>query len=67
MPQKDTLDSAVYTCMLISYRRLSPQFQFSLSGVTLVYLSQWAQDGGPPGWLKKSDPAGVILYVMDGS
>jgi hypothetical protein len=21
--------------------RLSPQFQFSLSGVTLVYLSQW--------------------------
>ncbi len=27
--------------MLVSYRRLSPQFQFSLSGVTLVYLSQW--------------------------
>jgi hypothetical protein len=25
--------------MLVSYRRLSPQFQFSLSGVTLVYLS----------------------------
>ncbi len=22
--------------------------------------------GGAPGWLWKSDPAGVILYVMDG-
>ncbi len=40
MPQKETLDRAAYTCMLVSYRRLSPQFQFSLSGVTLVYLSQ---------------------------
>ncbi len=42
MPQKDTLDRAAYTCMLISYRRLLSQFQFSLSGVTLVYLSQWS-------------------------
>ncbi len=25
-----------------------------------------AQNGGPPGWLEESDPAGVILYVMDG-
>ncbi len=25
----------------VSYRRFSSQFQFSLSGVTLVYLSQW--------------------------
>ncbi len=41
MPQKDTLDSAAYTCMLVSYRRLSPQFQFSLSIATFVYLSQW--------------------------
>ncbi len=23
------------------------------------------QHGGPPGWLEKSDPAGVILDVMD--
>jgi hypothetical protein len=23
------------------------------------------QHGGPPGWLEESDPAGVILYVMD--
>ncbi len=37
MPQKETLDRAAYTCMLVSYRRLPPQFQFSLSGVTLVY------------------------------
>ncbi len=41
MPQKETLDRAAYTCMLVSYRRLSSQFQFSLSGVTLLYLSQW--------------------------
>jgi hypothetical protein len=26
---------------VVSYRRLLPQFQFSLSGVTLVYLSRW--------------------------
>jgi hypothetical protein len=25
-----------------------------------------AQHGGPPGWLEKSDPEGVILYLMDG-
>jgi hypothetical protein len=25
-----------------------------------------AQHGGPPGWLQKSDPAGVILHVMEG-
>jgi hypothetical protein len=25
----------------VFYRRLSPQFQFFLSAVTLVYLSQW--------------------------
>jgi hypothetical protein len=25
-----------------------------------------AQHGGPPGRLEESDPAGVILYVMDG-
>ncbi len=24
------------------------------------------QHGGPPGWPEESDPAGVILYVMDG-
>jgi hypothetical protein len=28
--------------MLVSYRRLSPLFQFSLSADTLVYLSQWS-------------------------
>jgi hypothetical protein len=25
-----------------------------------------AQHGGPTGWLEESDPAGVILYVIDG-
>ncbi len=25
-----------------------------------------AQHGSPPGWLEESDPAGVILYVVDG-
>ncbi len=29
--------------MLVSYRRLSAQFQFSLSADTLGYLSQWVQ------------------------
>ncbi len=24
------------------------------------------QNGGPPGWLEESDPAGCDLYVMDG-
>jgi hypothetical protein len=32
----------VHLYLLVSYQRLSPQFQFSLSGVTLVYLSQWS-------------------------
>jgi hypothetical protein len=30
-----------------SYRRLSSQFHFSLSGVTLVYLSQWGKSRMP--------------------
>jgi hypothetical protein len=41
MPQKETLDKAAYTCLLVSYRRLSAQFQLSLSAETLGYLSQW--------------------------
>jgi hypothetical protein len=41
MPQKETLDKAAYTCLLVFYRRLPPLFQFSLPAVTLVYLSQW--------------------------
>jgi hypothetical protein len=40
MPQKETLDKAAYTCLLVSYQRLSAQFQFSLSADTLGYLSQ---------------------------
>ena len=47
MPQKKTLDSAAYTCMLSILSTSLPQFQFSLSGVTLVYLSQW---GKRPDW-----------------
>ncbi len=39
MPQKDTLDSAAYTCMLVSYRRLSPLFQFSVWCYSCIYLS----------------------------
>jgi hypothetical protein len=34
------LGNVAYTRML-SYRCLSPRFQFSMSGATLVYLSQW--------------------------
>ncbi len=36
-PQNATLDSK----RTLSYRRLSAQFQFSLSADTLGYLSQW--------------------------
>jgi hypothetical protein len=40
-PQNATLDSKRILSRFVSYRRLSSQFQFSLSAVTLVYLSQW--------------------------
>ncbi len=40
-PQKATLDSLRTLSWFVSYRRLSSQFQFSLSAVTLEYLSQW--------------------------
>jgi hypothetical protein len=40
-PWKATLDSL----RTLSYRRLSSQFQFSLSAVTLEYLSQWFRTG----------------------
>ena len=40
-PQKATLDSLCTLFWFVSYRRLSSQFQFSLSLVTLEYLSQW--------------------------
>ncbi len=39
-PQKATLDSLCTLSWFVSYRRLSSQFQFSLSAVTLEYLSQ---------------------------
>jgi hypothetical protein len=38
-PQKATLDSMCTLLLFVFYRRLSPQFQFSLSAVTLdIYL-----------------------------
>ncbi len=40
MRQKETLECCVHLYAFVSYRRPSPQFQFSLSVVTLVYLSQ---------------------------
>jgi hypothetical protein len=43
VPQKETLDKAAYICLLVFYRCLSPLFQFSLSAVTLLYLSQWVR------------------------
>ncbi len=39
--QNAALDSLRTLSWFVSYRRLLPQFQFSLSAVTLVYLSQW--------------------------
>ncbi len=40
-PQNATLDSKRTFSWFVSYRRLSAQFQFSLSADTLGYLSQW--------------------------
>ncbi len=40
-PQKATLETLSTLSWFVSYRRLSSQFQFSLSLVTLEYLSQW--------------------------
>ncbi len=40
-PQNATLDSKCTLSWFVSYRRLSAQFQFSLSADTLGYLSQW--------------------------
>ncbi len=40
-PQNATLDSKRTLSWFVSYRRLSSQFQFSLSAVILGYLSQW--------------------------
>ncbi len=41
-PQNATLDSNRTLSWFVSYRHLSSQFQFSLSAVTLGYLSQWS-------------------------
>jgi hypothetical protein len=40
-PEGDPGQSCVHLYLLVFYRRLSPLFQFSLSAVTLVCLSQW--------------------------
>jgi hypothetical protein len=40
-PRRTPWTSCVHLCAFVSYRRLSPPFQFSLSAATLVYLSQW--------------------------
>jgi hypothetical protein len=42
-PQNATLDSKRTLSRFVSYRRLSSQLQFSLSVVTLGYLSQWGR------------------------
>jgi hypothetical protein len=61
MPQKKTLDKAAYTCLLVSYQRLSAQFQSSLSAVTLGYLNGWnAQEPG-------RNPQDTVLVVTNQS
>jgi hypothetical protein len=40
-PRRTSWKCCVHLYAFVSYQRLSPQFQFSLSAVTLVYLSQW--------------------------
>jgi hypothetical protein len=46
--QNATLDSKRTLSRFVSYRRLSSQFQFSLSAVTLGYLSQCTYLSSPP-------------------
>ncbi len=64
-PQKTILDSLRTLSWLVSYRRLSPQFQFSLSAVTLgIYLCvpTWKLGleplAGPVRRTRRSCPAG---------
>ncbi len=47
--------------MLVSYRRLSPLFQFSLPGVTLVYLSQCTEHMTSKREYSKEDPKSFLL------
>ncbi len=51
-PQNATLDSKRTLSRFVSNRRLSSQFQFSLSAVTLGYLSQWL-----------ASRRGIIVYI----
>ncbi len=50
-PQEGHPGQLAYTFLIRIHRRLSSQFQFSLSAVTLGYLSQWSGPGeeGEPG------------------
>ncbi len=58
-PQKAILDSLRTLSWFVSCRRLSSQFQFSLSAGTLEYLSQWLI-------LRQMGTLGV-LYIRKGS
>ncbi len=40
-PRRTPWTTCVHLYAFVFYRRHSPPFQFSLSGATLVYLSQW--------------------------
>ncbi len=44
-PRRTPWQCCVHLSASVFYRRLSPQFQFSPSAVTLVYLSQWVGNG----------------------
>ncbi len=53
MPQKDTLDNVAYIYLyaFLSYLRITPQFQFSLSAVTLdIYLDMSCPPSFPIGF-----------------
>jgi hypothetical protein len=51
---------------VVSYRRLSAQFQFSLSADTLVYLSQWFQHPPPPPThTSYSSPMKMVSLIID--
>ncbi len=56
-PQNATLDSKRTLSWFVFNRRLSSQFQFSLSAVTLGYLSQWLP-------LPGKNPATIFMYCQ---
>jgi hypothetical protein len=56
-----------FVVLFIAASRCSPYcLYWGVSQPMRLKARGLAYHGGPPGWLEERDPAGVILYVMDG-